>query len=524
MEPEQDTSVLTIFNKNYDDAKRQLNEVVKKLDVRTLTILYTTIGVMKKCLLSNYKYLINVALSNCNICILEQSIFDNLIHLKTINLSNNLISYVSVNLFQANTQLECIFLRNNLLKVINKMSFSMLQKLDVLDLSYNYITLLDQNFIYCLNLKRLHLNYNQISKMLATAFNHLPNLTHLALNNNKITRLEDTIFRQTVNLRHLNLNNNVIGSIRLNFLTGLTQLTHFTVSNNLFSQSIDRYTFIQNQNLLEIDLSENEILMIEREAFTNCNHLKWLKLKVVGEFNSRSITHLESLTKFELVYETGTNFYLGPEFFRFLINKHQLVELKLIFDNLCIIRLCSFSVLINLEYLHIECKNPNNFKCCINFVSYFQKMAKLKKLALIRLNYCQITRFTFDNSHEITHLDLTAIQNRDYILYKFRNLKHLNLSFSKIENIGTNVLKNLTELESLNLSHSKLKVIKSTDFEHNVQLRYLDCSNCRIKTIEDFSFRNSVNLLLIDFSNNSIRLRITRKTVHGLKKEAKILI
>ena len=523
METNTERNLAIFVNESYHDILRKITAIDNKSQTDKLQITYTAIFDLKNQFLQDFENLTDLILMNCSIIQLENGIFHNLMHLKSINLSNNCIKLLSNNLFCMNDQLESIFLKNNLLTSINKRTFAMLDHLKILDFSYNHISELSGKFLNSSNLNKLYLNCNQIQNVHFDAFHELANLTHLELQHNRIELLNAIMFENTSKLQYLNLNNNRIVQLRLEFFSYLSELTDLHLRNNLLTQTIDKYTFINNPKLQHIDMSDNDIFKIGRKVFIACSKLRTLNLKVREEFDIESITNLKWLRKFELLYENKEWYILRSSFWTVFKNKLALTELKLVIKSFYITKLCDFSTLKSLKYLHIECKEPSSGHIChINLSNSFDMMPQLENLYLIKLNYFKVTRFTME-CNNIKRLDLTGVQNCEYVFHRFTSLKYLNLSFSNFDTITESLFKRLVNLENLILRHTKITYISAMDFKYNYKLRFLDCANCSIEVIEDLAFITLRNLIILDLSHNCLKKK-GNISVYGIRKEAITLI
>ena len=503
MRPNEDVAAVSIMTRNYNEMERDLAAVSNKMAVTFLRISQTQIVELKRYILHDFTNLTDLDLSNCSICSFEDGVFESLRRLRSLNLSSNVINVVNGELFATNSELLTINLTNNIIDTINQISFSNLNKLLILDLSYNQISGLQNHCFSNPNLKYLYLNDNQIVNVAPSAFYGVPNLTYLSLDNNEIKNLESAIFKKSVNLKFLGLSNNKIKVIWYNVFWKLTELDTLHLQNNCLTQAITESILCENLALTNLDLSGNLISGVEKNAFDSCRNLKCFKMSVSGIFKFISLRHLKSLTNFELIYTPSEHLTLTRCFWDMFKPKTCLTVLKLIIDKVVVISLCRFHQLINLELLHIEVIQPNDSVRDIPIHTNFEKMPKLKKVTLKKLNYFTILKSSYTEQN-FTYLDVTGIKNNiiSNTFRKFSQLKYLNLSFSEIKVISNLAFETLVNLEHLDLQYSQITSIKSMLFNYNSQLRLLNCSNCRIYSIDDFSFANLRNLETLDLRNN----------------------
>ena len=500
-----------------------LREIRNKSEINSLKIISSAIGQLLTDTFNGFENIINLDLSFCHIRKLEQSVFDSLIHLKLINLSDNIIVSIDTGLFHNNSKLESIILKNNLLTLIKGNRFSNLELLDSLDLSYNFFLLLDACFLKCQNLKELLLNNNEINNIDLTAFNELTNLNCLSLNNNQIEKIDENTFKLLKNLRYLNLNDNRISVMDHHCFWQLENLKELYLANNLLTFIITKYLFIYLTNLVELDMSNNDNCSILNNTFDRCRNLKSLKLMITERFDSASIKRLTALREFELIFKQK-NFSLTSSYWFNYKNLTSLKVLKLIFQKLESIILCDFTPFKNMEYLHIECLEPNDVSRDFNLPKMLLQMPKLNKLVLKKLNGFSVTKFGYE-CESLTHLNLAGLKNHIlvYVFWTYSFIEYLDLSFSEVEVIVEDTFKCLTNLEHLEFAYSKLKAIDSVSFKYNSKLQILNCNHCCIETIQDYSFLSQQNLLLLDLTDNKLQTT-TENMFYGLDMETCIII
>ena len=501
-------TTISLHSVKYDAVATTLETVSNKMAIKSLRITYSVLVQLNASMLSSFGNLIEIDLSYCSLFGFENGVFTTLVHLKVINLNNNVLNSLDHSLFRNNGQLIAIYLKNNLLTTIDSPTFSTLNNLQVLDFSFNFITILRDNCLSaCVNLNQLYLNNCQVVNISPAAFNQLLQLTYLALEYNKITYLEEQVFYPTKNLRYLNLSNNVIREISRTFCWRLTKLQSIHLEGNQLTQTFDKNFFINNSKLVDVNLTDNNITVVGKEAFKRCKNLKFLNVKVSQNFEINSIKYLKFLTKFKLYYNVDEDFNLTSNFWiNIKYDKTQLMVLKLTFRKLNFIIFARFSDFKNLECLHIECKQPKNTLCSLNFYSNFNGMKNLKKIVLKKINSLTLTYFTLEYNF-LTYLDLEGINNNSFD-GTFTNcifLEYLNLSFSELSAINVGTFFCLVNLKYLDLAHTKIKHILVTSFQNTVQLETLICCNCLIETIEDFSFQNLHQLVMLDLRNNFLQ-------------------
>ena len=514
---------LHLSGKTYANVLEILHEYRNKSKVHGLAICKSAIGRLNTFTFNGFQNILKLELIRCSICEFDEDVFDKLVHLNYINLSQNNIVTVDNGLFKFNRQLVTLILQGNMLYDIDFDAFANLSELQTLDLSYNITLLLDKHFLKCANLNELYLNNCRIEYIVSNSFRHLRNLTHLALNNNKIENLEKYTFRGLNNLKSLNLSNNLIQNINNSCFWELTNLRTLHLATNYLQIGVDKFLFLNKINLVHLDLTNNEVSMIRTGIFDYCENLKCLKLTVSSLFESYSITKLSNLTQFELVCKQEP-FTMPKQFWSPFQYKYCLKILKLTFLKLKSIKLCNFALIKNLEHLHIECLEPSNEHRICNFQKIFPEMLTLKTVVLKKLNSFIISG-CINKKNCIRHLSLSGLKNKKltFLFWNYEFLEYLDLSFGEFETISKDALLHLKNLKHLELEYSKLKRITSQSFKHNYKLEILNCSNCHIETIQDDTFINLKNLLKLDLRNNCFRVFSVDK-LRGLNKDKCIIL
>ena len=511
---------LSLCNVNYEDLFQELgNFYTNKSQISKLKIINTPIDRLEKRTFHDFENINHLQINQCNIARFEKHVFDTLTKLNSIDFSNNLVTIIYNDLFTLNHHLHTIILKNNRLQIIDKTVFSSLMHLETLDLSSNHIWVLVKGFLDCPNLKRLYLNHNNINTILPTAFNTLPNLTHLILNNNKIEVLQNTVFRNLSNLCHLNLNDNLINYIHSECFHELPQLKVLYLENNFITRNCyDEPLFARNFNLIDLNLAGNFNYAITSHLFNNCQQLKCLKLIVSRSFQISSVAYLKCLTEFELI-SNKNKFNFNYHFRNCIQNLKALTVLKLVFKKINDIRLCNFSVLQNLQCLHIECVEPSQRVHDFQMCKILPHSPRLKCLVFKKLNHFSVHNYRSEFRY-VHHLNLSGIKGIvfPFCLNNTTWLAYLDLSFSAIESIAEHALDYCTNLRYFIIQYSKLKWIWSTSFVYNVKLELINCSHCCINTIEVGCFANLRNLRELNLSYNPL-YNICDHWFDGLNRE-----
>ena len=490
-----------------NDLEHEIKAINNKFELTTLTIKRFNIGTLSNELLNDFRNLTILDVSNNGLSDFESGVLRPLRYLESINFSRNLIRSIDDTFFQMNSKLTKILLRNNLLSSINTNAFSKLEKLQILNLGRNCITIMSPHCLNCPQLEKLYLDNNIIEYVDPLAFYQLPTLTNLNLSSNRIQKLDCNLFSRSRQITILKLNDNVISESKMKFLFVLDELYVFHFRKNMITEIMTTYVALNKHHLTDLDLRFNNISNIEVLTFDGCPNLQFLKLTVNGFFAIDSIRNLTFLKEFELFYNAHSRLFLTRPFWDCIADKTKLVFLKLVLQYVDVINIGNFSKMNNLEYLHIECKEPNNILTDISFIIQFNNMRKLSVLTLKHLNHLTVheleERYSF-GTENLKYLNLTGIKNEfiNDIFYNFLLLENLNLSFSEINEISDKAFEMLVHLKYLNLKYSKLKSIGSNLFIYNTELKIIDCAHCCIMKIEGYAFKNLKNLQILDLRHN----------------------
>ncbi|KAL3885051.1 hypothetical protein ACJMK2_025149 [Sinanodonta woodiana] len=233
--------------------------------------------------------------------------------IEILNLSMNTIDYLRQDTLQGMVKLKYLNLSYNSLDVHDNFHdvFSRARSLESLDLSFNNLTnLAAESFVFLQNLTRLNISYNQISNISEPSFKGLSSLLYLDLSGNRLTYLPSDSFRDMNSLKHMDLSNNMIEStegigywpplvslkmnnnrlkampVQLNGSRVTELYFHFNNITKLKETSFDNM-----KNLLYLDISNNNLQLIDNGTFQSCGSLRILTMR-----NNRITTPLTGST------------------------------------------------------------------------------------------------------------------------------------------------------------------------------------------------------------------------------------
>jgi Leucine-rich repeat (LRR) protein len=254
------------------------------------------------------------------------------------------------------------------------------------------------------------------------------------------------LFIQTIELNcNLILSNQILESWNLSYTTESFEATNISIVN------IESDAFKHFNNLVKIDLSQNNLILIDKSPFFDLVNLKELNLShnfLLG-INSTSLKGLRNLETLDIGYNQLT--VVDSVVFSGLIN------LKILYlnnNNLKVVPVFSINnqvLVANLQFLYLQ----NNK---INYIP-FNSLQNLKKLEHINLKNNQIN----DIQNSTTFDGLISI-------------KELNLEKNSLNNFGEKVLSNV-KIRKLCISDNPISIL----FPSFIKTL---CSNCKINIFE----------------------------------------
>jgi len=186
-----------------------------------------------------------------------------------LGLKYNRLSNITNGTFKGLKNLKELDVSNNRIRDISSRSFGDLVNLQTLNLSNNNLEAI--NFWIPTRIAYIYFEFNRISFIDKDSFKNTPILSTLTLNDNIIKSLSTDIFYNTnlqkLELRHNKLSDIEPGSLRRTELRKPLDLIDLSF-NNLSQIRSGDYNTLRTQIL---DLSNNQIKTIEKDAFLNSN-------------------------------------------------------------------------------------------------------------------------------------------------------------------------------------------------------------------------------------------------------------
>ncbi|CAL1414493.1 unnamed protein product [Linum trigynum] len=188
---------------------------------------------------------------------------------------------------------------------LNASVFLPFQELKSLSLEYGYLTGCMENegfekLLKLAHLERLDLNHNRFNNDILSPLSTLVSLKHLELYENELSTnvagLEE--LSKLPNLEHLNLGRNKrLGNSILSLLSSISSLKSLTLSAVGLNGTISVYGLGALINLEAIDLTGNDIVLKDLDAFTN---LKTLTIDASCLTELQGIPHMTHLEELQL--------------------------------------------------------------------------------------------------------------------------------------------------------------------------------------------------------------------------------
>ncbi|CAH1797113.1 unnamed protein product [Owenia fusiformis] len=249
----------------------------------------------------------------------------------TLNLSDNMINDINDEFFENGNIILELYLRSGDIQSVSKNAFRKLSPIKVLDFSNNKAVKLDDLFLCLKNMnisqliiqetstemditmelvtnlestdmRRLDLSHGQISTIKALAFSPLTDLNELDLSLNKIHSIAKDSFQGLNKLRVLRLQHNKLSALDMSTFDDLYTIQSLSLNDNLLLD-IDEYLLVNTGDLVELDLSNNNIAFLHDNFFYMATYMRILRLnralKSTKHSNWRKLLknmiHLETL-------------------------------------------------------------------------------------------------------------------------------------------------------------------------------------------------------------------------------------
>ncbi|XP_037826410.1 protein artichoke [Lucilia sericata] len=203
----------------------------------------------------------------------------NLINLKDIDLSYNQISHIHSEVVSAWRQVIEIRLSNNLITELKHGSFRNLLKLQYLDLSSNEISVVEPGALKNLpDLQEFVLADNKLSELKDHVFEDLPNLLASHFQYNNLRFISSESFFNSPSMVFLNLSNNHFRNMENIGLRTMRNLEVLDLSTNAVKM-VSTMPLKSLNWLVELKMDNNEICKIQGSPFETMPRLRVLSMR-----------------------------------------------------------------------------------------------------------------------------------------------------------------------------------------------------------------------------------------------------
>ncbi|GLV35078.1 Toll-9 [Carabus blaptoides fortunei] len=454
---------------------------------------------------------------NVKLVSIEPGTFTNMSKLRNLTISSNVnFKYLDTNVFEGLVKVEMVYIEKNgfihVSDITRALSPKYLPRIRLLDMSENMFHQIESYEFDPMagsSLTELNMLVCELEYIHPDSLRPLKNLKALRLgqnlfNRSVITRLIQRSIELDIPLDTLNLYETGMRKIPNSLLKviGQSNITELNLARNHFDY-IDDLSFPEMPNLITLDLRDDLIVEISRNAFRKLPKLKDLLL---GENNLLNVPLGVTIDTLEVLDLSGNaNNGFASNYFNvqdgIFANMSHLSNLQLPYNILSIITRKTFIGLENLTKLNLKntslyflengaflaLKNLLHLNLINNLFPLFMKLTAdifegLGNLQVLLLGGCFIKNLTITPS----------------IFTYTPNLTYLGLEGNGIHVISPNQLNNLVKLRILNLGENKLCPWTMTILPHE-SLRTLMAQQNKITDItlamlEDFQRLETLNL------------------------------
>uniref|UniRef100_A0A240PLM3 Uncharacterized protein n=1 Tax=Anopheles christyi TaxID=43041 RepID=A0A240PLM3_9DIPT len=201
---------------------------------------------------------------------LNNFVFNGALQLEILSLYNNTIKLLEEHAFDGLGHLRLLYMDENQLEKLPEGIFSGLEELQILELQHNRIKEInDDQFLLCPMLRELNLSANMISTFNMSQLQSLNKLETLDIARNYLDEVFVTKYLRTLNAQENQINRIVMDQ------GDFFQLTHLNLSRNNIANINNIFKF---RNLIELDVSYNELVTLDFVIFAFMKNLKDIKL------------------------------------------------------------------------------------------------------------------------------------------------------------------------------------------------------------------------------------------------------
>lgn len=325
-----------------------------------------------------------------------------------------------------------------------------------------------------------------------------------------VRELPPASFQLFKNLIYLDLSGNSLIGITADIFMGLEpSLRELKLSQNKITGvgSIP----LPLRALQKLDLSENNIVDIPRNAFSGVENLIYLNMSYNIHLGPLPATLVQPLTKLRILDFSNTGLKSLPvEMFS---GSFDLEMIILRHNSLQEIQDGTFSNLKNISSIDLSQNNIMSIR-----PSSFVNVMNIKKLNLKGNQLSAFKGEMFNTGTSLEELDISDNKISYLFPSSFRihpRLRILNLANNKLNFFPSDLISTLQFMETIDLSENKLKNIDELDFARLPRLRRLFAAGNAIESLSEMAFHNSTQLQIIDLGRNRLE-RVGERTFEGL--------
>jgi Leucine-rich repeat (LRR) protein len=486
---------------------------------------------------------------------LENGSFQYLKSLEELFLNDNLITSPNTGLFSNLTKLKLLYLNDNLLTFIDFSCFDDLKNLTELRLtSAPLIQILTSKVELFPSLKSLHLENTHIN--LIQQFNLSRNINRTSFKGSVLNRqilqsistdfiveidLSGVIFNESIedslksfssNLININLSGlNMSAQFQSKLLSQSVNIEKLYLSNcnlttndnlNSFSKlklldlslnKISRLPAIKTKELVELNISNNQLTYIDYNTFWGLNTIQILDLSHNSLTNLKKATfsNLKFLRKLDLSYNNLT-----------IINTEHFGQNKL--DKLKYLDLSFNPGLFSIEFdifsIYFDRVNLNNMSLSDISTGFFNNIPYINEFMSDKNKITVIKKSYFNHVKSIKRLWLSSnlIHSiEDNAFFNLKILLTLDLSMNNLTRLNNKSLNGLIQLQYLNLSSNRINFIEKGIFDDLKRIEKLDLSNNLIQSIADSTFYYTNKLKFLYIQQNSIITFFKKNILTGIE-------
>ncbi|XP_059082371.1 chaoptin-like isoform X2 [Tigriopus californicus] len=430
--------------------------------------------------------------------------------LDTLILRSNLLSHLAPHIFRGCPHLRELSLSFNAFVHIDAEAFRDIgTSLESLEISFGLRTkVFPEAAIKPLQkLLWLSLDNNEIEQISETALYNHGELQYLNLESNRLTRLPKNLLHQNVHkqLLDVRMSYNHLGTIESGTFSALPRLQTVVLSGNKI-KFLANNSFRHLPNLVTLIISHNHINTIEAQAFVHLDNLQKLELQF-NKLTEFSLNSFENCTKYPMHAMTLNISHnliqsLSPmnndrvPFIETLDSSHNRLEsvprafLEFLAPSLRTLDL-SYNQLPEIERV--------DFK-------------QLALLQVLKVSHNQILDLAKTAFHSLTGLQILDLSSNRIEVLQFSQfmglsgLRRIDLSNNRLRSLPRDVFQS-TALESVDLSINEFVAMPTSALtEASATLRHLNLSYNRIEHVDSTMFSNTPHLISLSLAHNKLTI------------------